>query len=189
MTLELPPRTDERADLLEALAHARTGIRNAARGLTEEQARSAPTVSRLSVGGIVKHLTVTEDGWVEIIAGSFDDHAYAASGGEPSTTFALGDDETIDDVVARYVEATSAIDGLVATFGDLSETVPVPESMRKYVASDTWSLRWILLQLLTETTRHAGHADIVRESIDGATAPSLTAAADPIAGSDTERSS
>jgi uncharacterized damage-inducible protein DinB len=169
---------DERAYLLEALVRERNGVRNAASGLTDEQARLTPTVSRLSVGGIVKHLTVNEDGWVSIITGSFDDRSYAAAANDPVSSFRLADSDTLHDVLERYDEATKATDALVATYDDMSRTVPIPESMRAYVDTDVWSMRWILLQMITETSRHAGHADIIRESIDGADARGLMASAE-----------
>ena len=174
MDADLAGRADELEYVLESLARERNGVRNAASGLTDEQARLRPTVSRLSVAGIVKHLTVNEAGWVSIITGSFDDAAYDASRNDPATSFDV-DDDTVHDLLARYAEATDATDALLASFDDLSHVVPVPKSMRSYVATDVWSMHWIVLQLVTETTRHAGHADIIRESIDGATASSLLA--------------
>src|SRR5262249_55225752 len=128
----------------------------------------------LSVGGIVKHLTRTEVGWVDIITGAYDPQRYEGDVGG----FQLGDTESVDRVLADYEEAAHATDALIATFDDLARALPIPEDMRSYFTTDAWSPRWILLQLIAETSRHAGHADIIRESIDGATARSLLAAAE-----------
>jgi uncharacterized damage-inducible protein DinB len=173
MSLEPTPRDDERVHVLEAVARERAGVRNAAHGLSDDDARRTPTVSGLSVGGIIKHLTVNEEGWVAIISGAYDG-GYDGAG----DSFHVDDTEPLHDLLVRYDEATRATDALVATFDDLSQTIPVPESMRQYVSTDTWSMHWVVLQLLTETTRHAGHADIIRESIDGATSGTLKAAAE-----------
>ncbi len=79
------------------------------------------------------------------------------------------------DVLALYdqvVETEAAIGGL-----DLDQPVPVPRGVRWFPQDvEAWSVRWVLLHLIEETARHAGHADILRESIDGATAVSLVAA-------------
>jgi hypothetical protein len=75
-----------------------------------------------------------------------------------------------DEVAAQTEEVVAAVD-------DLSLPVPVPKGVPWYPQDvDAWSVRWVLLHVIEETARHAGHADIVRESVDGATAFPLIAA-------------
>ena len=70
-------------------------------------------------------------------------------------------------------------EAVIAGIPDLGQAVPVPQGVPWYPDDvDAWSVRWVLLHLIAETARHAGHADIVRESIDGATAFPLMAAAE-----------
>jgi hypothetical protein len=92
--------------------------------------------------------------------------------------FRLRDDETLAGVLAVYDEV--ARDTEVAVAGvDLEQPVPVPRGVPWFPADvEAWSVRWVLLHVIEETARHAGHADIVRESIDGATMYALMAAAE-----------
>jgi hypothetical protein len=92
--------------------------------------------------------------------------------------FKVGDGESLEALVAAYDEAETETDAIVRAL-DLGEPVPVPKDVPWFPADvDAWSVRWVLLHLITETARHAGHADIIRESIDGATGFSIMAAAE-----------
>jgi uncharacterized damage-inducible protein DinB len=171
----VPPVADEREGLLAYLEQQRAVIRLTAYGLTDEQARQAPTVSTLSVGGLVKHVATVERGWIDIVVqqsdgGNADDYA---------ENFRLGADETLADVFELYEGVAKRTEAVVADIADLGQPVPVPRDAPWYPADvDFWSVRWVLLHLIQETARHAGHADIVREAIDGATAYPLMAAAE-----------
>lgn len=167
---------DEKDLLLSYLEQQRQGIRNAAHGLTDEQARLARTAGSLTIGGLIKHAAETERGWVDMIlqrdAGSREDRE-AAYG----DNFTLGPDQTLADVLAHYRDVAVETDAALAGIADLGQAVPVPKGVPWFpddVAA--WSVRWVLLHLIEETARHAGHADIVRESIDGATMYELMAA-------------
>ena len=83
---------------------------------------------------------------------------------------------TLSELVAAYEEATIATDAVVDAIDDLDQVVRVAEGTRWAPPDMEWSVRWVLLHLIHETTRHAGHADIIRETIDGATALPLMAA-------------
>ena len=168
------PVTDERDALLAYLAHQRYVLRLTAYGLTDEQARATPSASSLSVGGLVKHVALTERGWIGTVlqrpGGSQED--YAAG-------FRLGDGETLADVLELYDEVARETESAVAGIADLGQPVPVPKGVPWFPSDvEAWSVRWVLLHLIEETARHAGHADIVRESVDGATAYPLMAAAE-----------
>lgn len=173
----VPPVADERDALLSYLAQQRSVIRIAAYGLTDEQARATPSVSTLSVGGLIKHVAMTERGWIDTIlqrtrdTGTGEDD-YAAN-------FHVGPDETLADVLAGYDEVANETESVIRGIADLGQEVPVPKGVPWYPQDvDAWSVRWVLLHVIEETARHAGHADIVRESVDGATAFPLMAAAE-----------
>jgi uncharacterized damage-inducible protein DinB len=169
------PVADERDGLLAYLEQQRAVIRIAAYGLTDEQARLAPTVSSLTVGGLIKHVAAVERSWVDMVlerrsSGPQEDY---------ERNFRLGADETLASALDSYREAAKETDRVIAGIADLGQPVPVPKGVPWFPQDvDTWSVRWVLLHLIQETARHAGHADIVREAIDGATAFPLMAAAE-----------
>jgi hypothetical protein len=93
--------------------------------------------------------------------------------------FRLGPDETLAGVLAQYDEVARETEEAIAGIADLGQPVPIPKGVPWFPSDvDAWSVRWVLLHLIEETARHAGHADIIRESIDGATAMPLLAAAE-----------
>lgn len=169
------PVADEREGLLAYLAQQRYVLRLTTHGLTEQQVRATPTPSTLSVGGLVKHVSYVERYWVDgIVLGQ----PGAGSGEAYMAGFTLGPDETMAGVLAAYDEVAAHTEEVVAGM-DLGDPVPVPRDAPWFPKDvDAWSVRWVLLHLITETARHAGHADLVRESIDGATAFPLMAAAE-----------
>jgi uncharacterized damage-inducible protein DinB len=172
---QVPPLTDERELLLAYIDQQRDGLRNAAFGLTDDQARLAPTAGTLSIGGLVKHVASTEAGWVDMIL------AQPRSGtGEAGYVdgFTLGPDETLAGALAELDRVAARTAEVVRTT-DLDAAVPVPRGVPWFPADvESWSVRWVLLHLVEEIARHAGHADIVRESVDGATMYELLAAAE-----------
>src|SRR4051812_28243090 len=170
----VPPVPDERTGLLAYLAQQRYVLRLAAYGLTDEQARLTPTRSALSVGGLIKHVAVVERNWVDTIL--------QRPRGDPAdylASFQMGPDETLASVLALSEQAAAETDQVVAAIKDLGQAVPVPKGVPWFPQDvEAWSVRWVLLHLIEEIARHAGHADIVRESLDGATAFPLLAAAE-----------
>lgn len=168
------PIVDERDGLLQYLAQQRYVIRIAAHGLTDEQARLAPTKSTLSVGGLIKHVAYIERGWIDNILQR--KRPPEAEGAEAYLShFDFGPADTLTEVLAFYDEVANETEEIIADF-DLDQPVPVPDEpwFPKDIAA--WSVRWVLFHLIQETARHAGHADIIREHIDGATAYPLMAA-------------
>ena len=157
--------TDERDGLLAFLAEQRDGVANALRGLTDEQAASMPSASELSLGALVKHLTTCERRWVVVsIAGRDDPELWPVE--DWSAEFQLTADDTVESLLAGYAEVARETEEIVAGVPDLgAPAVDDPDFQR--------SIRWVLLHLIEETARHAGHADIIRESIDGSDADSL----------------
>ncbi len=163
MTLFARPVADERDGLLTFLAQQRDSLRAAALGLTDEQARLTPTASTLSLGGLIKHCARTERRWVvagiagQPLPGLWPPEDWPAD-------FRLEADETLASVLRYYAETAGLTEQIVATAADLG--MPTANDERV-------SVRWVLLHLIKETARHAGHADIIRESLDGQRAGQL----------------
>ncbi len=169
-----PPVADERTGLLAFLDQQRYVLKLAAHGLTDNQARMRPTPSALSVGGLVKHVALTESDWIDTVAGT-------RGHGEVSDYvegFTMREDETLDGLLSAYDEVAARTAAVIGARG-LDDPVPVPKDAPWFPKDvDAWSVRWVMLHLIEETARHAGHADIVREAVDGATAFPLMAAAE-----------
>lgn len=156
--------TGERADLLEALQAHRGFLRHTISGLTDDQARSRPTASQLSLASIVKHVTATEASWIRFVLG--DAEAMASDPEAWAEEWRVGDDETVDVLLARYDEVAARTDDLVRSGLDLDARQPLPVAPW-FPPGATRSARRVLVHLVAETAQHAGHADIIRETIDG----------------------
>jgi uncharacterized damage-inducible protein DinB len=161
----------ERSDLLEMLGNQRNFLRYTTQGLTDEQARARPTVSELTLGGLVKHVADVERGWAAFIVEGPSALGNASDMTEEDWSrrrdeFRLLDGETLADVLADYEAVAEATDNLVRTLPDLGATQPLP-SAPWFQAEARWSARRVLLHIIAETAQHCGHADIIRESIDG----------------------
>ena len=168
----VPPVADERDALLGYLGQQRLAVRISAHGLTDEQARMTPTAGTLSIGGLVRHLTAMERGWTAMVEGRYD-----AGQEDYEANFVLPSDMSLADALDEYAEVTAETHRSVSAIADLGQPVAVPRGVPWFPDDiDAWSVRWVLLHLIEETARHAGHADIVREAIDGATAFPLMAA-------------
>ncbi|WP_067509295.1 DinB family protein [Actinoplanes sp. TFC3] len=167
--------SNEREGLLAYLAQMRYVLRLTAYGLTPEHLRAASTRSPLTVGGLIKHCASTEESWIKTILGEpqpLDYQKYA-------TSFRLADGETLDEVFANYDGVAARTEKVIGEIADLNQEVPVDHSLPWNPKDlNAWSVRWVLLHLIQETARHAGHADIIRESVDGGTAYPLLAAAE-----------
>jgi hypothetical protein len=146
-----PPRTDadEKSTLLGFLNYLREAIAAKAEDAPEPQVRTAGVPSGTSVLGLVKHLTFVERSY---FLGE-DVRDWAA-------TMRPEHDETVADVLANYRATIKQADKVITSYTDLSA------SLRPGQAP---SMRWVLVHMIEETGRHAGHADILREQIDGAT--------------------
>jgi uncharacterized damage-inducible protein DinB len=174
----VPPVADERDGLLAFLAQQRYVLRLTAYGLTDEQLRATPCASQLSVGGLIKHVAKCERGWIDTVLQRDRGLSMEEAQAEYETDFQLVAGETIDDVFALYDDVAAETERVIASMPDLDRPVPVPPAPWYPDDLDAWSVRWVLLHLIEETARHAGHADIVREAVDGATAFPLMAAAE-----------
>ncbi|WP_053850656.1 DinB family protein [Streptomyces sp. NRRL B-24085] len=165
---------DERGALLAFLEEQRGGIRRAVLGLTEEQAAAKPSASELSLGGLLKHVAETEQSWIARARGE-----EPAVHREPSNwheCFALVGDETVESQLAYWEKVAAATEAFARSVPSLDDTFPLPDQPW-FPPGGRVSVRWVLLHLIRETARHAGHADIIRESLDGRTAFELVALA------------
>lgn len=170
------PVADERDGLLAFLAQTRLQLKLTAYGLTPEQLRATPAASALSVGGLIKHAAYTEAGWIDQAAQRPQTYHGAH---EWDQHFDVAEGETYADLVAFYDGVAAETERVVAGIADLGRPVPIDHSVPWNPQDhDNWSVRWVLLHLIQETARHSGHADIIRETLDGATAFPLMAAAE-----------
>jgi uncharacterized damage-inducible protein DinB len=175
-----PPVAGDRSALREFLAFHQSAYFAVSYGLTDEQARSTPSVSALSIGGLVKHVTRMQRTWMARVA--------AAPGAPPQDTRPFNEiakefgdqhvmrpDETLDELLRAFEAENTKSLRLVET-ADLDAAVPVPREVPWFPKDqEAWSVRWVILHVINELARHAGHADIIRETIDGASMYELIA--------------
>ena len=181
MPAQVPPVADERDGLIAYLDQQRDAFAAAAYGLTEEQIRLTPTAGTLSIGGLVKHVTTCERGWTERMAAAPEaprppDASVEEQAQAWGDDFRVTDADTLESLLAALA-AQGRVTREVLRTADLDAAVPVPRDAPWFPRDvEAWSVRWVALHLVEELARHAGHADIVRESIDGATMYELVAA-------------
>jgi Protein of unknown function (DUF664) len=165
MTITHETATTEAATLLETLAKHRFFLRFTVRDLTDEQAGLRTTVSALCLGGLIKHVAAMERGWMDFVVRGTEAMATVADGREEE--FRMLEGETLAGVLEEYERVARRTEEIVAGLPDLDFSHPLPEAPW-FEPGARWSARRVLLHILAETAQHAGHADIIRESIDGA---------------------
>jgi uncharacterized damage-inducible protein DinB len=155
----------ERGELLGMLAEQRETLRITVRGLSDAQAAQRTTVSDLTLGGLIKHLTQGEKVWTQIMTRGDGEapHGFLDMG-----QYYMQDGETLAGLLDAYAAAARATDEAIAALPDLDKAVPLPRTPWSPPETVWWSARRILLHLFKETAQHSGHADIIRESLDGA---------------------
>jgi uncharacterized damage-inducible protein DinB len=163
-TDQQPAATGERADLIESLDRHRYFLRFAVGGLTDEQATQRTTVSELTLAALIKHVAATEATWVRFIRGGA-----AAMGNDPDAwarEWRIEPGETLESLLASYDAVARDTDELVAELPDLDAAHALPPAPW-FEPGAAWSARRVLLHIIAETAQHAGHADILREALDG----------------------
>ncbi|MFF5008403.1 DinB family protein [Streptomyces phaeochromogenes] len=184
-----PPSTPdaERADLIAALATARAALTNTVRGLSDEQAGERPTASALCLGGLIKHVASIEEGWLRFVVDgpsalrhdlpdgvTWADIAAGTAREFPQwmidhqNDFLMLPGETLAGIVERYEQVAAHSEKVIVSLPDLSATHPLPEAPW-HEPGAVRSVRRVLTHVIAETAQHAGHADILRETLDGQT--------------------
>ncbi|WP_181772872.1 DinB family protein [Amycolatopsis pittospori] len=175
----------ERADLLEALATVRAALTTTVEGLTDEQLAESPTVSELSLGGLIKHVSWIEAAWLRFVVEGPSAMTYDLPEGvtwadlgagtarefpqwaiDHRNNFRMLPGDTLAGILERYEEVAAKTQEVVSSIPDLSATHPLPEAPWNKPGA-VRSVRGVLAHVIAETAQHAGHADILRESIDG----------------------
>lgn len=180
-----PAPDAERNDLLAALATARAALLRSVEGIDDAQAGETPTVSTLCLGGLVKHVTAMEENWLNFVAQgpsamdytlpegvTWDDivagaaHTYPQWMIDHEKGFRMQPGETLAGAVRAYEEAAARTEKVILAVPDLSAAHPLPEAPWEEPGGE-WSVRRVLTHMIIETAQHAGHADILRETLDG----------------------
>jgi len=164
------PVTGERADLLATLSKHRHFLRYTTRGLTDEQAAMRTTVSELCIGGLIKHVSMVEKQWAKFIVEGPSAMSFDPAEGTPdayTNGFRMLEGETLAGLLDEYEEVARQTDELVKKLPDLDATQPLPDAPW-FERGASWSARRVFLHIMTETAQHSGHADIIREALDGA---------------------
>lgn len=175
----------ERADLLEALDTVRAALTTTVQGLTDEQLDEHPTVSELSLGGLIKHVASIEEMWLRFAVEGPSAMTYDLPEGvtwadlgagtarefpqwaiDHQNNFRMLPGDTLAGILARYEQVAARTKEIVSSIPDLSATHPLPEAPWNPPGA-VRSVRRVLTHVIAETAQHAGHADILRESIDG----------------------
>ena len=158
-TANASPET-ERAGLSEFLDYQREALIDKLQGLSDEEARMTATASSLSLLSLVKHSAIWERRWFQVIAAGrrFPGEWPEVRSTGPDPTFQLAAEDTVETVVADYRAQIAASQEILGS-SDLDAPCAWPEMADQ-------NLRWVALHMIEETARHAGHADIIRETID-----------------------
>ncbi|MGW0392956.1 DinB family protein [Streptomyces sp. NPDC003042] len=155
---------DERGTLLAFVDAQRTALRETVLELTEEQAASRPTVSELSLSGLLKHVAEVELAWLRMAQEEPNERQRTReTWGE---AFRLVEGEGIPQVLVFWDDVARQTAAFIAGVPSLDDTFPLPPAPW-FPENGKASMRWMLLHLVEEFARHAGHADIIRESLDG----------------------
>jgi hypothetical protein len=160
--------TGERAEFLMSLARQRKLLRHTTRDLTDEQIAQRTCASELCLGGIIKHLSRMEQRWSTFIlegtkAMEINDESMA----NHAASFRMEEGETLASLLADYEQAARRTDEIVMDLPDLEGSHELPEAPW-FPPKTRWTFRQVLLHILAETAQHSGHADVVREHLDGA---------------------
>jgi hypothetical protein len=154
---------DERTTLEVFLDYYREAVKGKARGLSDEDARRHLVPSATTLLGLIKHLCRVEVSWFQHRLAQIPSEELPALRwiDQPDGDFRIAPEETVETLLAQYEEQCAVSRETAARF-ELDDAVPHP------VLGEV-SLRWIYVHMIEETARHAGHADILREQLDGST--------------------
>lgn len=154
----------EKADLLLLLADQRGLFKVTMKGISKEQARQRTTVSSLTLGGLLKHIATGERATADELIERDENAKIDLSALDEA--YELGEEETPQQWLAEYDRAAAFFDQTIADVHSLDELIP--QATAPWAPDrQWWSVRRIVLHRLRETAHHCGHADIIREALDG----------------------
>lgn len=160
--------SDERSEILASLDKQRSFLRQTVEGLTDEQARKRTTTSALCLGGIIKHVARMEGRWADFILGGPEVLKFSPDSlASHLESFQVQPEESLSILLDRYDATAHRTAEVVEQLPSLEDAQPLPEAPW-FPPNARWSARTVLLHILAETAQHSGHADIIRESLDGA---------------------
>nr|BAV57466.1 hypothetical protein [Streptomyces sp. SANK 60404] len=165
---------DERGALLNFIEAQRGALRRSVLGLTDEQAASRPSASELSLSGLLKHVAETELGWLRLAQQQPNEKQRTED--TWSESFRLVEGESVRGVLDFWDAVAKETEEFLRAVPSLDDTFPLPDAPW-YPKDARVSMRWLGMHLVEEIARHAGHADIIRESLDGKSAFDLLALA------------
>ncbi|MFF4340564.1 DinB family protein [Kitasatospora sp. NPDC001540] len=164
---DTPPSWDERTQLTTFLDYARATARAKCEGLSAEDARRSPLPASplMTPCGLISHLRWVEHYWLDVVFLGREEQGplVHATEDDPDPEMRTAVDVPLPQLLAEYEEQCARFRELVAAH---ELDTPAKQSIRGGLHPD---LRWILLHLIEETSRHNGHLDVVRELLDGRT--------------------
>lgn len=163
-----PFAADERTTLLAFLHSHRDTLRRKTDGLDGAQLAASLAPSDLTLGGMLKHLAYVEDWWIGVNLAGLAPHPPFADvdwDADPDWDWHSATEQSPAELRELFDSFTARSDHLVSG----AESLEVVAARRHPHTGEGLSLRWILLHLLEEYARHNGHADLIRQSIDGVT--------------------
>ncbi|MBJ8346023.1 DinB family protein [Antrihabitans sp. YC2-6] len=166
----------EREDLITMLADQREQFRIAVSGLDETQARLRSTVSEFTLGGLLHHVSNCEKHWLEVVVERDENAEMDMS--KAAEEYVIGDHQTVDGLLAEWDKIVARTEEVVRGVASLDDVVPLPTAPWA-PEREWWTVRRILLHVFREIAHHSGHADIIRESIDGSNTTFKRAGIDP----------
>lgn len=156
----------ERDDLLALMTDQRTNFLYAVEGLDDAGARARTTVSELTLGGLLKHLGLMQRSWLDVVEGTAPaDVGWADLDPDGNR---MTDAETVPGLLEAFHAAAAAFDRTVREEADLDREVTLPAYPWSPPEPVVWTVRRVLWHIFREIAHHSGHADIIRESLDGA---------------------
>ncbi|MEE8601128.1 DinB family protein [Euzebya tangerina] len=163
---ELPSTGDERTQLTGMLDLQRAIVVSKATGLTRAQLGHRHPPSTLTLAGLLKHLAMVEEWWFRVMFLG-EEHQPRWQGidweSDPDWEFRTAVDHEPAELLAWYRSACEDSNSVIAAASSLDQL-----SVRDRKTGPV-DLRWVILHLIEETARHAGHADLLREAVDGQT--------------------
>ncbi|WP_067903288.1 mycothiol transferase [Nocardia vaccinii] len=158
-------RDQEREDLIAMLDEQRELFRITLRGIDDAQARQRSTVSELTLGGLLHHLVNCERLWTGIVVERDENSKLDVS--QFDSEYRMAPDETVEGLLKEWDSVADNTARVIREVDGLDTSIPTPTS--PWVPERVWwTVRFTLLHVFREIAQHSGHADIIREALDGA---------------------